>query len=152
MQITVTCDIAARPDIVFATALDVTHWADFIRGIDSVQLLTAGPVGQGTRLRETRTMFGRSATEELTVEQIDPPRRFVMTAHNHGTAYHVDHIFSAHDNGTRMVQTFQGRPTTMAARLLAPLGWLMAGSVRSMLAADLDDVRREAERRASEAV
>ena len=43
---------------------------------------------------------------------------------------------------------FEGRPVTLLARLLAPLGLLFQGTVKRQLAADLADLAREAERRA----
>ena len=71
--------IAAPPDVVFATMADIARWPEFIGGIERVELLTDGPVRVGTRFRETRTMFGRSASEEMTVAELAPPHRFVLT-------------------------------------------------------------------------
>jgi hypothetical protein len=95
-------------------------------------------VAVGTRFRETREMFGRKATEEMTVAEIEPPRRLVLTAFNHGTAYRVEHLLTAESAGTRV---------TLAARLLMPLGLLFRGTVRRQLVSDLADLGHEAGRR-----
>jgi len=74
MQIAVRCFVEAPPDAAFSTAIDISNWPRFISSVQSVELLTPGPVAAGTRFRETRSMFGRQASEDMTLAQIDPPR------------------------------------------------------------------------------
>ncbi len=154
MQIAVETLVEAPPDAVFATAIDFSNWPRFISGIQSVEVLRPGPVIVGSVFRETRVMFGRQATEEMTVASVEAPNRLQLTAFNHGTAYLVDHVFAADAGDTRMTLVFTGRPTTflsrILARILAPQGWLFRGTVKRQLEADLADLKREAERRHSE--
>jgi carbon monoxide dehydrogenase subunit G len=147
MQIAVECSVEAPPDAAFSTAIDISGWPRFISGVQSVELLTPGTVAAGTRFRETRSMFGRQATEDMTVAQIEPPRRFLLTAFNHGTAYRAEHLFAPEAAGTRMTLVFEGRPSTLLARLFAPVGWLFLGTLKRQLERDLADLKREAERR-----
>jgi hypothetical protein len=147
MKITLTASIAAPIDVAFAAAGDIAHWPQFISGIERVEMLTPGPLAAGARFRETRVMFGRRAAEEMSVAEIAPPRLLVLTASNHGTFYRVTHLFEAAPAGSRLTLSFEGRPVTLLARLLAPLGLLMRGAVERQLAADLADLAREAERR-----
>jgi carbon monoxide dehydrogenase subunit G len=140
--------IDAPRDVVFASLVDIERWPDVISGIVEVTLLTPGPVAVGTRFRETREMFGRKATEEMTVAEMESPRRLVLTAFNHGTTYRVEHLLAAEGaGGTRLTVAFEGRPVTLAARLLMPLGLLFRGAVRRQLASDLADLERDARRR-----
>lgn len=147
MQIRVEAIAEASLQVAFATAIDIAAWPAFVSGVQGVELLTPGPIGAGTRFRETRAMFGRTASEEMTVTEIEAPRRFLLTALNHGTAYRVEHRFEAEGAATRLVLVFEGRPVTLAARLLMPLGLLFRGSVRRQLEGDLADLAREAGRR-----
>jgi len=147
MRIAVEFVVEAPPDAVFAAAADIANWAQFISAIESVALLTSGPVGVGTRFRETRMMFGRRASEEMTVVEMVPPERIVLTAFNHGTEYRAEHRFAGDGTGTRMTLVFEARPATRLARLFAPLGWLLMGRVKRQLEADGADLKREAERR-----
>ena len=94
MQIAVECFVEAPPDAAFSAAIDISNWPRFISGVQSVELLTPGPVAAGTRFRETRSIFGRQASEDMTLAQIEPPRRFLLTAFNHGTAYRAEHLFA----------------------------------------------------------
>ena len=43
-----------------------------ISGIKRLEILTDGPIGKGTRFKETRVMFGREATETMEVTQWEP--------------------------------------------------------------------------------
>lgn len=96
-------------------------------------------------------MFGRQATEEMTVAELQPPSRFVLTAQNHGTRYRAEHLVTARGQDHCHVKlTFEGQPTTLAARLMNPLALLMRGTVSKQLAADLDDIKRSAEQKAEE--
>ena len=139
---------AAPPEIAYATALDLARWPDFIRGISKLEIVTPGEPEVGTRFRETRTMFGREAVEEMTIAELDPPNRQVFTAQNHGARYTATTQFIADGSGTRIRLTFEGVPVTFLARLLSPLALLMAGSVRTQIQNDLNDMAAEADRRA----
>jgi uncharacterized membrane protein len=143
-------DFANAPaDIVFHAAADIASWPRFISSIAAIEVLTPGAVGPGTRFRETRVMFGRRATEEMTVADFQPPQQLVLTAFNHGTAYRVEHAFAPDGAGTRLRLTFKGRPRTLLALAMLPLGLLFMGSVKRQLQSDLADLKREAERRHS---
>ncbi len=147
MRIEVEEATTAAPEVAFATATDIARWPQFITGIDSVEILTTGPVAVGTRFRETRLMHGRTATEEITVKELEAPRFFVLSALSHGTHFRAEHRFEPDGDGTRMTVLFEGRPMTLLARLLTPLALLVIGSVRREIAADLAGLAREAERR-----
>ena len=109
MKIEVETDIAAPPDVVFATVTDVPNWPNFVPAIEQLEILTSSPVGVGTKFRETRTMFGRKATEEMTVAVHDPPRRFDLTAENHGTRYLARHEITPPPGGSRLRLEFGAR-------------------------------------------
>lgn len=145
MRMTVESVIAAPLETVFQLMTDIPRWPRTITAIERVDVLTDGPVAVGTRFRETRRMFGREATEEMTVSELTPPTRFVLTAFNHGTAYRAEHSLAPTNGGTRLTLTFEGIPKTLGARLLMPLGLMMKGTVKKQLAADLADIKRAAE-------
>jgi len=147
MQIELETIVAAPPAAVFSTLADVDSWARFMSGVESVEILSPGAIGAGTRFRETRTMFGKTATEEMTVVEIEPPNRLLLAASNHGTQYRVEHKLAAAGAGTRLSLQFSGTPVTLLARIFAPLGLLFAGSVRKQIEKDLADLKREAEQR-----
>jgi hypothetical protein len=93
-------------------------------------------------------MFGRSATEEMTVAVHDPPRQFDLTAENHGTRYLARHEIMPMPAGARLRLEFGATAQTLAARLGMAIGFLFKGALTKHLRADLEALKAEAERRA----
>lgn len=147
MQTTVESRIAAPPEAVFAVVTDIARWPEIITAVERIDILTAGPIAVGTRFRETRRMFGREATEVMTIAELAAPHRFVLTAHNHGTRYRAAHHVTPVSTGTLLHLAFEGHPESLLARIMVPMGLLMLEHVRKQLARDLDDVKRAAEAR-----
>lgn len=147
MKIEVETEVAAPPEIVYAALTDVTHWPQFLRAVTRIEVLTPGAVAAGTTFRETRTMFGRSASEQMTVAALDPPRRFVLTAESHGMRYRTIQEIAAAGSGSRLRLSFEGTPVTLAAKIGSVLALLFKGALTKQLLSDLTDVKAEAERR-----
>lgn len=143
--------IEAPRAIAFAAASDVRGWPAMISGIEATELLTREPVGAGTRFRETRRMFGRPASEVMTLAEFEPPERFVLTAFNHGARYRIEHRFEDMNPGTRLTLTFSARPVTRAARLLAPFAFFSQPALARQIRRDLNDLKGAIERRGADA-
>lgn len=147
---TITKHIDALPEVVFRVATDFTNAPKHIQGIENVELLTDGPVQVGTRFRETRKMFGKEATEEMTVTELIPPKRFTLETESCGCHYVCRHKLIPDIAGTLFKLEIETQATSLMARLMSPLSKLMAGTVRKMIDADLEDLKRVAEQVGSE--
>lgn len=143
--VTVRQQVKADPENTFRVFADIPNAASFVAGIDSIELLTDGPFGVGSRWRETRTMLGKTATEDMTVTAFDPPNRYTAEAESHGTHYVSRYDFTPSDGGTLVTLRFDGRPQTVTARLLSVVGLLFLGQIRKMLAQDMADAAAHAE-------
>lgn len=149
-RLTVTETIAAPPEQVFALATDLAGAADRIGGIESLEVLSDGPFGVGTRWRETRQMFGKASSEEMIVTAFESDRAYTTEATSCGCRYVSGFACGpTADGATLASRTFEATPITMAARvmttLMAPLVGRMNRQLQAMLAADLADLRRAAE-------
>lgn len=141
-RVTVTRQIAAPVDQVFARASDFADAARFISAILRVEMLTDGPVGVGTRFRETRRMFGREASEEMQVSVFEPPRRYVLDAQSHGCHYRSELTFTPKDGGTEVAMSFEATPLTTLSKILSFLTLpLMRSAVVKACSQDLDDLK-----------
>lgn len=138
--------IAALPARVFAAATDVANWPSVVPAITRTELLTPGPVGPGTRFRETRTMFGREATEEMEIVAFEPGRSYTIGADSHGCRYRTRFDVEPTGSGTRLVMTFEAQPLTAMAKVLAFLMKPMARKMAEMCAQDLDAIKAHCER------
>lgn len=130
---------------VFRLFTDFDGMAQRIDSITEVEMLTSGPPGVGTRFRETRELFGKRATEELEVTDFTPEEGYVVEAQSHGTHYRSVFQFEPVGDVTDVSVSFEARPVSVAARLLAPLGWLMMGTTRRIFARDVEALKQSAE-------
>ena len=139
----VSKQIQAGVDEVFAVFSDLEHCAERIDGIAKLEILSDGPVGLGTRWRETRVMFGKEATEVMEITQWQPPHSYLTEAKSHGSHYLSEFRFEPQDGGTLVTMTFQARPLTLFARIMGFLmGPVMRGSIVKCFNQDMDDLKR----------
>lgn len=151
MKITTSKHINAPLDVTFNVFSDVQRIQDRIDGITKVEILSEVTEGVGTRWHETRMMFGREATEEMEISAFRPNHSYEVVASSHGMDYRTLFMFTKKDGGTLVEMTFSGKATSWSARLMTPLGWLMAGTMRKALEADMDDLKAVCEQLAAEA-
>lgn len=144
-EVTIREQIAAPPERVFAAASDFANAPGKIAGILRVEMLTPGPLAVGTRFRETRKMFGKEASEEMTVAELEPPRRYVLVAESHGTRYRSELRFEPQGAGTEVAMTFRAEPLTSFAKVMSVLMKPMIKSVGKLCAKDLADLKRSIE-------
>jgi carbon monoxide dehydrogenase subunit G len=143
---TLTRRIAAPPAAVFAVVTNVERMPAVIPDIRRIELLTPGPVGVGTKFKETRVMFGKEATETFEVVDFVPAVRYTVVAVSCGAENRCEHRFSPEAGGTVLELEIRTRPVTLFAKLFAPIGWLMKGVMKKAIGKDLDAVAAAAER------
>jgi carbon monoxide dehydrogenase subunit G len=143
--ITVKKHVEAPPEKVFEVASDFAKAPEHIRGIAKVEMLTDGPVGAGTRFRETRIMFKREATEEMEVTAFDPPRSYALGCENHGCKYHSVLTFTPNGDGTDVEMTFEATPLTVFAKVMSVAMSPMIKKVAVECSKDLDDLKAAVE-------
>jgi carbon monoxide dehydrogenase subunit G len=145
---TITRHINASPDKVWAVISDIPGSAATLSGVDSVQLLTDGPYGEGTRWKETRTMMGRSETVEMWVAQAEPPRSTTVKAVQGGADYTSRFTLAGRDGGTDLTLTFGAeilKPNVFSNAMMAIFGKIGMSFTRRALAKDLADIAAKAE-------
>ncbi len=139
--------VSASPERVFAVCTDFANITANIPSIKKMEILTPGPVGKGTRFRETRVMFGKEATETMEIADFVPGRSVSISGFSCGTRFLTRFDFHSEGSGTRVEMKMEFTPETLFAKLMSPLGWLMAGSMKKVIEQDLDDVKAVAEGR-----
>ena len=134
---------------VFERFSDLANAADHVSGITNIEFLTDGPVGVGTRFKETRVMFGREATEEMTVTDFQPNQAYTIGCESCGCEYRTEFRFHPHGAGTEVEIEMETRALTLFAKILSPLSRLMAGTVKKCVDQDLEDLKVGLEANAS---
>lgn len=101
MRIAETFVVAAGPEIVFDYMVNPSNLAEWQTSKTSVEQLTPGPPGLGTRIRErTKPRVGKEFEQIVEFTDFDRPRRFHV--HIVQGPYPIDGTwtFAPHDQGT----------------------------------------------------
>jgi carbon monoxide dehydrogenase subunit G len=145
--IAVHATTTGTPDAVWSLITDLEGSPSVVSGIDAIEVLTPGPFAVGTTWRETRTMFGRQATEEMTVTGLDPGRSYTVEASSHGMHYVSTLTLTSEGSRTRIAMSFDGRPLSLGAKVLGAItGWMATKATTKALQQDVDDLARAATR------
>ncbi len=151
-KFSLTKHIDAPRETVFQLASDFRNAAEHVRGIKKVEMLTDGPVGVGTRFKETRVVFKREATEEMEVTVFDPPSRYVLECESCGCRYHTEFTFTTVGTGTDVEMVFDAKPLTFFAKVMSFLMRPMMKMCLKETGKDLEDLRVALEQREASAV
>lgn len=143
-----TQHVNAPADKVWAVISDIPGSAATLSGIDSIQMLSDGPYGEGTRWKETRTMMGRAETVEMWVSDADPPRSTTVKAVQGRADYTTRFALADRDGGTDLTLTFGAEilnPSRLSKLAMAVFGKLGMRITRKALARDLAEIAARAE-------
>lgn len=146
----VSRDVSAPADVVWKIMTDLENSMDTISAIQSVEILSEPQAFDvGTKWRETRTMFGRKATEVMWVTEVDPGTSYVVAAESHGARYTtIMTVIATGENSSTISMNFGAEPTgTMAKVMGATVGKLFESATNKAIAQDLDDIAAAAETR-----
>ena len=147
-DLSITKHINAPVDRVFALFTDVHSFQANVKAINKIEVLSDDKtgIGKGTKWRETRTMFGKDATEILWFSAFAPNQRVVISAFSCGTEYNTTYTFTEVDGGTEVTLTMAMKPKTLLAKILGFIGRFMVWPMIKELETDMDDVKKIAER------
>ena len=140
--------VTAPAERVWAIITDLDRSATVIEGIDRVERLDGGAgFGVGTRWRETRTIFGKEATEVMEIAAVEPGRSYVATANSRGMRYRTEvGVEGAGPGVSRLWMKMGGEAEGAVAWVMGVvLGPLFRGATRRLLAKDLDEIAAAAE-------
>jgi len=145
-RLALSLDVGAPPERTFDVFTDLEKAPDRVEGIVKLDILTDGPVGKGTRFRETRIMFRREATEEMEITEFETGKRYAVEAESCGAHFKTTFTFAASSTGTRVDMVTETRALTFFARLMSPLGALMMAPMKKVMLADMKNLKAAAEK------
>ena len=133
--------IQAAPEAVFAVVSDFENSPDRIDCYEKVDMLTDGPVGVGTKWRETRRMNNKQSVEEWEVTAFESPNYF--TAYCDSQGYDVEWTMRVDPEGdvSRLTLEMTTKPRTFIGKLLTPVEWLLSTMMKSMVRKDLESTK-----------
>ena len=147
MRIEGTVHIQADITSVFQTFSDLDNIDNVVNSITALEVLTPPAQMQvGTKWKETRTVFGKEATETMWVTELVANSHYVVEAESHGTHYKSTYTFIEEEGGTRVHMSFEGTPLTFASRIMSCIGVFFKGATKKLLMQDLQALKAYLER------
>jgi len=141
-----TVHVDAPADRTFEVFSDLRRAPERIPDIISLEVLSEGPVGVGTRFRETRKVFGKEATEEMEVVAYEPGRVYAVECESCGARYRSEFTFrGGASGGTDVEMSMRVTPLSMMAKLMSPLAGMAMGSMKKAIGRDLEALKAVAE-------
>lgn len=152
-EIVVSRTIAASAQDIWDALTALDDVPAILRSVESVERLTEGEFGAGTRWRRTRTMLGRSESHEMRVIAAETPRHVLVESEFAGLGYqlHIDLAESGDHTESRPRTSVRIRireqppqpDMTVVQRVFGTLG---ARATEETLAEDLADIAAAVER------
>lgn len=143
----IQCEARIRQDQakVFEKFSNPSAMESILEDVLRIEQLTEGPVGPGTRWRETRVMYGKEATEEMEITEFHPPDSFTVRCHSCGCAFITTYHFDQAPEGVRVRLIMECRPVGLAAKLMSPFSGMMLKPMLGCLQKDLDEMKAACE-------
>lgn len=133
---------------VWAVVADIAGAANVLTGVQRIDVLetpTAGLVG--LKWRETRELFGKSASVEKWIASATPPTEYTTRAESDGFVFVSTMRLAETSNGVTLTSVHDSLPQTLATRLMSiPMGLFFKPVARKALMQDLTDIKTAVER------
>jgi len=145
-SLTIRRTIGAPVSHVWEVFTDIEASESRLSAVERVEMLSVGTFAEGTRWRETRTLYGKSVTEEMTITQLDLHRSYTVGAESGRTSYESRFDFQQVDPATTVVLlTFSADSSGVRGMLGALLWPLMRRKLAKDLGHDMDELARVCE-------
>ena len=122
MEFSITTDIDAPADVVFAVLTDVERWPEWTSTVTRVERIdgSSAPLAVGSRLRVVQP---KVPPADWTVTELEPGRGFRMSSRSPGATVVANHRVESNGAGSRatLSVTFDGWLGRIIARLMRGL-------------------------------
>jgi len=144
MQFSITTEVDAPPEVVFAVLSEVERWPEWTPTVTRVEHLggAAVPLAPGARLRIVQP---KVPPAEWTVTALEPGRGFTLLSRSPGATVEANHWAEPLPGGHRSRVTLS---VTFGGVLGRVIGWVMRGLNERYLAEESAGLKRRCEERA----
>ena len=129
--------IAVPPDELFAYLADLENLDEWMAGIVSAEVTSAGELGAGSTARVVRALGSQRVEAPLTVAEYDEPRHLVITSEVSGVGVAASLDLAPAGSGTELRFAMEIRGS-MLTRFMEPM---IAGAAGGEIDATLERLR-----------
>ena len=116
-----TVTIARPPAEVFPWLVDADKVAQWMSGLERYEPLDPGPLRVGSRIAQRLSVSGYELGFELTVKELEPPDRAVLTFSGSGFDAANAYTVTPAAGGAHVSWVVSGDTTSFKAKLVAPM-------------------------------
>ena len=146
MKIQVNITIDDTKENIWKVITDIEGSVNNIKGIEKIEILeNDGDKFLGLKWRETRTMFGQTATEVMWITEAVENEYYLTRAESHGAIYKTELRLTKNGKSTNLIMIFTAELVTFKAKLMSIMGFLFIGATRKALNEDLKDIKKAVE-------
>lgn len=144
--------INGSKEAIWAVITDIENASKTVNGIEKVEVLEKPENGLvGLKWRETRTLFGKSAAEEMWITEAAENEFYKARAESHGFIYISTISISAQDGSNSLTMTHDSKPQGLVAKLLSiPMGIVFKVVAKKAFLQDLNDIKAAVEQQGGE--
>jgi carbon monoxide dehydrogenase subunit G len=147
MQLEVQVPVNATKAEIWAVISNIENAASTIEGIELVEILDKPENGLvGLKWRETRTMFGKTATEVMWITEAKTDHYYKTRAESHGAVYTSMMAITEEAGQVYLNMSFSAEAQNIGAKIVAALlGGMMKKATQKALLKDLEDIKKAVE-------
>ncbi|MGC6457722.1 MAG: SRPBCC family protein [Akkermansiaceae bacterium] len=140
-------EIQGSASAVWNIISDIENASEAISGIDEVEILERPDEGLvGLKWRETRTLYGKTATEVMWITEAVENESYTARAESHGCLYLSTLSLAQKDDGVSLTMRHETKTQAFMAKLLAPvMGLMFKKTFRKLIHQDLTDIKAAVE-------
>lgn len=140
-EVQVQQQFASPRDRVWDLLTAFERYPERVGSYEAVEFSGEQREGIGARWRQTRTVFGRSHSQEIEITGWEPPLRLVLAAREAGALYETRYELASVDEHTEVTMTFSVAATNPVAWIfLTTIGRRFLRSTNVALMQDLSDL------------
>ncbi len=148
MRIQVDTTIRATREAIWQVITAIDQAQEHIEGIEKVEILERPESGiVGLKWRETRTLYGKEATEVMWITEAEENHYYQTRAESHGAVYISRLTITPAADHCILSMSFDSTAQTFGGHVMAVLFSLFfKGSTKKLLQKDLEDIKTAAEK------
>jgi len=147
MNVKVSLPINASKESIWKVISNIEESEKNIKAINKIEILEKPSDGLvGLKWRETRTMFGKEATEVMWVTDSNENSFYKTRAESHGMVYISELKIEGNGDMNTLTMGFFGEAQRFGGKLMSVIfGGMMKKSTEKALMVDLEDIKKISE-------
>jgi carbon monoxide dehydrogenase subunit G len=143
MKVSKSVYINSTKEKVWKVISDIENSSDIISGINKIEIVNKPKDGLiGLKWKETRTIFGKEATETMWITDSVENEYYKTRAESHGMIYISELKISEEGGKTKLTMNFYGETTNFFGKIMSFIfSKMMNKSTEKMILEDLNDIK-----------